>query len=41
MDVTYSTGDMAVYVMKPNYDTVEQAKEYLRQMYAGKRIVVK
>lgn len=41
MDVTYSTGDMAVYVMKPNDDTVEQAKEYLRQMYAGKRIVVK
>jgi len=38
MDVTYSIGNMAVYVMKPNEETVEQAREYLKKMYAGEKI---
>ncbi|MBR3834045.1 MAG: LCP family protein [Lachnospiraceae bacterium] len=38
-NVTYSLGG-TVYVMEPDYATVEQAKEYIRQMYEGKRITI-
>ncbi len=37
---TYSTGSQAVYVMIPDQATVDQAKQYLADMYAGKRITV-
>lgn len=35
----YSVGG-EVYVMEPNYETVEQAREYIRQMYEGQKIVL-
>lgn len=35
----YSVGG-EVYVMEPDYATVEQAKEYIRQMYEGKKVVI-
>lgn len=38
-NTTYSLGGTA-YVMEPDYDTVEQAKEYIKQMYEGKKITV-
>lgn len=37
---TYSAGSQALYVMIPDESTVEQAKQYLKDMYAGKRITV-
>lgn len=39
-NTTYSTGSQMLYVMVPNEETVEQAKEYLSQMYAGEKIVI-
>lgn len=38
-NTTYSLGGTA-YVMEPDYATVEQAKEYIKQMYEGKKIVI-
>lgn len=38
---TYSAGSQILYVMEPNMDTVAQAKEYLRQIYEGEKIVIK
>ncbi len=38
-NVTYSVGG-SVYVMEPDYETVEQAKEYIDQMYEGKKITI-
>ena len=35
----YSVGG-SVYVMEPDYATVEQAKEYIDQMYEGKKITI-
>ena len=35
----YSVGG-SVYVMEPDYSTVEQAKEYIDQMYEGKKITI-
>ncbi|MBQ9277696.1 MAG: LCP family protein [Lachnospiraceae bacterium] len=40
MSTTYSTGSAEVYVMIPDETTVNQAKEYLRQIYAGERVVI-
>ena len=40
MSTTYSTGDAEVYVMIPDETTVNQAKEYLRQIYAGEKVVI-
>lgn len=37
---TYSMGNFTAYVMIPDEATVEQAKEYLRAMYAGEKIVI-
>lgn len=39
-NTTYSTGSQMLYVMVPNEETVNQAKEYLAQMYAGEKIVI-
>lgn len=39
-NTTYSTGSQVLYVMVPNEETVEQAKEYLKMMYDGEKIVV-
>ena len=39
-NTTYSLGGTA-YVMEPDYATVEQAKEYIDQMYEGKKITIK
>lgn len=39
-NTTYSAGSQMLYVMVPNEETVEQAKEYLRMIYAGEKIVV-
>lgn len=39
-ETTYSGGSQALYVMIPDESTVEQAKQYLKDMYAGKRITV-
>ena len=39
-NTTYSTGNQMLYVMVPNEETVNQAKEYLAQMYAGEKIVI-
>lgn len=39
-NTTYSLGGTA-YVMEPDYATVEQAKEYINQMYEGKKITIK
>ncbi len=41
LKTTYSISNMATYVMLPNDETVEQAKEYLSQMYDGKKITIK
>lgn len=38
-NTTYSLGGTA-YVMEPDYATVEQAKEYINQMYEGKKITI-
>ncbi len=40
MTTAYSTGSAQVYVMDPDMETVNQAKEYLRQIYAGERVIV-
>lgn len=40
-NTTYSVGSMVLYVMVPDDETVEQAKEYLRQIYAGETVQVK
>ncbi len=40
MSTTYSVPNMATYVMKPNQDTIDQAKEYLRQMYNNEKVVL-
>lgn len=41
MDVTFSAGSQQLYVMVPNQETVDQAKDYLRQIYSNKKIVIK
>lgn len=38
---TYSAGSQILYVMEPNQETVEQAKEYLRQIYKNQTVVLK
>ncbi len=38
-NTTYSMG--SAYVMEPDYETVEQAKSYIKDMYDGKKIVIK
>lgn len=38
---TYSAGSQLLYVMEPDQETVEQAKTYLRQIYAGEKLVIK
>ena len=40
MSTAYSTGSAQVYVMIPDETTVNQAKEYLRQIYAGEKVVI-
>ena len=40
MSQAYSTGSAQVYVMIPDETTVSQAKEYLRQIYAGEIVVI-
>ena len=40
MSTAYSTGSAQVYVMIPDEATVNQAKEYLRQIYAGEKVVI-
>lgn len=40
MAYTYSWPREELYVMEPDYDTVETAREYLRKMYKGERITV-
>lgn len=40
MATTYSAGSQELYVMIPDEDTVEQAKQYLQDMYDGKMIYV-
>lgn len=40
MNVTYSGGSQMLYVMVPNQDTVDQAKQYIRDMYDNKKITV-
>ena len=40
MSQAYSTGSAQVYVMIPDETTVAQAKEYLRQIYAGEIVVI-
>lgn len=37
-NTTYSLGK--AYVMEPDYETVDKAKEYIKQMYEGKKITV-
>lgn len=37
---TYSVPNLATYAMIPNEESVERAKEYLRQMYAGEKITL-
>ncbi len=37
---TFSAGSQELYVMVPDETTVEQAKKYLRQIYAGEKIVI-
>lgn len=39
-NVTYSGGSQMLYVMVPNQDTVDQAKQYIRDMYDNKVITV-
>ena len=38
--VTYSGGSQELYVMIPDEASLEQAREYLRQIYAGQRVVI-
>ena len=40
MTTAYSTGSAQVYVMDPDMETVNQAKEYLRQIYSGEIVSV-
>ncbi len=40
MNVTYSGGSEMLYVMVPNQDTVNQAKQYIKDMYDNKKITV-
>lgn len=40
MSTTYSTGSSEVYVMIPDEATVDQAKEYLRQIYNNERVII-
>lgn len=40
MTTAYSTGSAQVYVMDPDMETVNQAKEYLKQIYAGEIVSV-
>lgn len=40
MATTYSGGAQELYVMEPDMSTVDQAKQYLADMYAGKTIKV-
>ena len=40
MTTAYSTGSAVVYVMVPDENTVNQAKEYLRQIYANEKVVI-
>lgn len=40
MSTAYSTGSAQVYVMIPDEATVNQAKEYLRQIYAGEKVII-
>ena len=40
MATTYSGGAEELYVMVPDESTIEQAKQYLADMYAGKTITV-
>ena len=40
MSTTYSTGDAEVYVMIPDEATVNQAKEYLRQIYNNETVII-
>lgn len=40
MATTYSGGSQELYVMYPDEASVEQAKEYLRQIYAGEKVVI-
>ncbi len=40
MSTAYSTGSAQVYVMIPDENSVNQAKEYLRQIYAGEKVVI-
>ena len=36
----WSAGGQELYVMEPNMDTVNKAKEYLRKMYNDEKITV-
>ncbi len=38
--VTYSGGSQELYVMYPDEESLAQAKEYLRQIYAGETVVI-
>lgn len=38
--VTYSGGSQELYVMIPDEASLAQAREYLRQIYAGQRVVI-
>lgn len=38
--VTYSGGSQELYVMIPDEASLEQAREYLRQIYAGETVVI-
>ena len=35
-NITYSCGDMMLYVMEPNYDTVNNAKAAINDVLNGK-----
>lgn len=41
MGVTYSGGSQELYVMYPDEESVNQAKEYLKQIYSGEKVVIK
>lgn len=38
---TYSAGSQILYVMEPYQETVDQAKEYLKQIYNNQKVVLK
>ena len=40
MTTAYSTGSAQVYVMDPDMETVNQAKEYLKQIYSGEIVSI-